>query len=70
MHQAKKQDDDFLMSIAETAAMCGRSRSGLSKIRVSDQSFPKAVKLSGSTARNARVGFWMSEVQAYIESKR
>lgn len=51
----------------ETAAMLGRTISGLSKLRISDPDFPQPIRF-GDTKRG-RVYFVRSEVAAYLVAK-
>lgn len=55
-----------LVRMPELLDMTGLARSTVYKLQKRDPSFPKAVKLSDSTARGAPVAFVLSEVQAWI----
>lgn len=51
----------------ETAAMLGRTISGLSKLRVADPDFPKPIRFGDE--RRGRAYFVRSEVAAYLAAK-
>lgn len=46
------------------------SRAAFDKLRVRDETFPKAVKLSNSTARQAPVAWVLGEVQDWVQSRK
>jgi prophage regulatory protein len=46
------------------------SRGAFDKLRARDPAFPRAVKLSNSTARQAPVAWVLGEVQDWVESRK
>ncbi len=58
-----------LVRMPELMALTGLARPTVYKLLQRDPTFPKPVKLSDSTARNAPVGFVLGEVQAWIEGR-
>lgn len=58
-----------IIRIPEVIAMTGLPRNTIYKKRRSDPSFPRAVKLSDSSARSAPVGFILAEVQAWVRRR-
>ncbi|ROZ86959.1 AlpA family phage regulatory protein [Pseudomonas neustonica] len=71
MNEAKIIDpDSYIIRINEAAKMCGFSRSGLDKLRLKDATFPKAISLTNSKARNAPRGFIYAELKAWIDQRK
>ncbi|BAU75165.1 helix-turn-helix transcriptional regulator [Metapseudomonas furukawaii] len=58
-----------LVRMPELLGLTGLSRSTAHRLMKNDPTFPKPVKLSDSTARNAPVAFVLSEVQAWIQGR-
>jgi len=58
-----------LVRMPELMALTGLARPTVYKLLQRDPTFPKPVKLSDSGARNAPVGFVLSEVQAWIQGR-
>ena len=56
-----------LMTMAEVALRLRRTRSGVDKLRVRDNTFPKPFK--DGTDRRARVYFVRAEIEAWLASK-
>ncbi|MDR6235328.1 helix-turn-helix transcriptional regulator [Pseudomonas oryzihabitans] len=58
-----------LVRMPELMALTGLARPTVYKLLQRDPTFPRPVKLSDSGARNAPVGFVLSEVQAWIQGR-
>ncbi|HBO5639840.1 AlpA family phage regulatory protein [Pseudomonas aeruginosa] len=58
-----------LVRMPELLSLTSLSRSTAHRLMKSDPTFPKPVKLSDSTARNAPVAFVLGEVQAWIQGR-
>lgn len=72
MNQPKHLRDDTslaLVRMPELQQLTGLARPTVYKMIQRDASFPRPVKLSDSGARNAPVGFVLSEVQAWIRGR-
>lgn len=63
------QESLRFVRMPELLAMTCLSRTTAHRLMKTDPTFPKPVKLSDSTARNAPVGFVLGEVQAWIEGR-
>lgn len=62
------QQERFIR-LPELLTFTSLSRASAYRLMASDSDFPKPIKLGGSTARNAAVGFSLSEVQRWIEKR-
>lgn len=60
-------DTSVLMTMTELAAMMGRTRSGMDKLRKRDPNFPKPLK-DGNDQRS-RIYFVRQEVEDYLQAK-
>lgn len=58
-----------LVRMPELQQLTGLARPTVYKMIHRDPSFPRPVKLSDSSARNAPVAFVLSEVQAWIKGR-
>ncbi|HTN32265.1 MAG TPA: AlpA family phage regulatory protein [Pseudomonas sp.] len=58
-----------LVRMPEVQALTGLARPTIYRMIQRDPSFPRPVKLTTSTARNAPVAFVLSEVQGWIEER-
>jgi prophage regulatory protein len=58
-----------LVRMSELQQLTGLARPTVYKMLKRDPSFPKPVKLSDSSARNAPVAFVLSEVQEWIQGR-
>jgi prophage regulatory protein len=58
-----------LVRMPELMSLTGLARPTVYKMLKRDPTFPKPVKLSDSTARNAPVAFVLGEVQAWIQGR-
>lgn len=58
-----------LVRMSEVQQLTGLARPTVYKMIKRDPNFPQPVKLSDSAARNAPVGFVLSEVQAWIKTR-
>lgn len=59
----------ILVRIPEVQALTGLARPTIYRLIQRDPSFPRPVKLTTSTARNAPVAFVLSEVQSWIDGR-
>ncbi len=63
--------DTTLIPAKEVLRMIGyKSRDSLDRLRKSDDTFPKPVPISNSTARNASIRWTQSEVAAWVERRK
>lgn len=69
IERAREQRPMALVRMPELMALTGLARPTVYKLLRRDPTFPKPVKLSDSTARNAPIGFVLGEVQAWIEGR-
>lgn len=62
-------ETDRLIRMPELLRLTGLRRATVYKRLKDDQTFPRPVPLSASTARGAPVAFVLSEVQEWIEAR-
>lgn len=60
-----------LIRASEVLAIIGyRSRDSLDRLRRDDPTFPKAVPLSRSKARNASIAWVLGEIQEWVQKRK